>query len=81
MDHLRKRFSNELEPEPNTTDEELLLDGLSQPTIIPLNTAQPEVVTEEPVAPANPQDNSSQPTRHSTRIRAPINRYSPSRYI
>ena len=79
VDHLRKRFSNELEPDPNT-DEELLPDGLSQSTIIPLNTAQPEVVTEEPVAPADPQDNSSQLTRHSTRIRAPIIRYSPSRY-
>ena len=38
VDDLRNRFSNELEPEPNTTDEELLSDGLSQPTIIPLNT-------------------------------------------
>ena len=47
---------NDLEPEPNT-DEELLSDGLSQPTIILLNTAQPEAVTEEPVAPVNPLDN------------------------
>ena len=47
---------NDLEPEHNT-DEELLSDGLSQPTIIQLNSAQPEAGTKEPVAPANPLDN------------------------
>ena len=82
VDHLRKRFSNDSEPDP-TSDDELLVDGFSQPTNIPLvnnpNTNLPEGHGEEPL-PLIPQEDSPSQTRHSTRVRPPMDRYSPSRY-
>lgn len=89
VDHIRRRYSNNIEQESNV-DEEIGGDGLTLPTSSTLPTSPSTTITdyandpEEPSGEVNmppiTREETSQATRRSTRTRAPINCYSPSRY-